>query len=672
MMPQIFALSYLSVPALGGGSMNVRVGVHSFPLCGAAVLATILCTTADAQVIQWTRQFGTTGTDNGFAVATAPNAVYAAGGVANGAFPDAMNAGKSDAFVTKLDLDGNVVWSRQFGTSETDAAAGVAADLSGVYVVGSTAGALQGANAGGADIFVRKYDPAGNELWTRQFGGSGATDDQATAAAVDDTGLYVTGFVAGLLPGQAGAGGVNLDAFVRKYDFSGNELWTRQFGTGDLEKAYGIAVDASGIYVAGETNGGLVAGVGGSDYFLRKYDASGNDVWTRQFGTDSTDGGGYGGGVAVDESGVYVTGVTAGTFPGQTKIGGLFDAFVQKFDLSGTAQWTRQFGTTSDDWGYGVALSEQYVYVAGQAGSGVFLWRFDLNGVDSGNVQRGTFATVGYGVATDSSGAYVVGGSSGDQVGPDPIGDQDAFVFKVPHPPALRGVSDAFTGLIGVAPTTWTALYGAALSGTTRTWDGAIQGNQLPKSLDEVQVSVNGRAATVYFVSPGQVNVLTPLDETTGDVQVTLTNRYGTSVAVQVHKQNYLPAFYAPFGDASGLQVTAVGLDGTYIGKTGVDPRVTRGAHPGEIIQMFATGFGPTTPAVPSDTIFTGIPQVANPPRITIGGREATFVGTGNLVGPGLYQFNVTVPDLADGDHAIVAEAGGVSSSPTVFLAVQQ
>ena len=245
-------------------------------------------------------------------------------------------------------------------------------------------------------------------------------------------------------------------------------------------------------------------------------------------------------------------------------------------------------------------------------------------------------------------------------------------MFKVPHPPALRGVSDAFTGLIGVAPTTWTALYGGALSGTTRTWDGAIQGNQLPKSLDEVQVSVNGRPATVYFVSPGQVNVLTPLDETTGDVQVTLTNRYGISAAVQVHKQNYLPAFYAPFGDASGLQVTAVAPDGTYIGKTGVDPRATRGAHPGEIIQMFATGFGPTTPAVPSDTIFMGIPQVANPPRITIGGREATFVGTGNLVGPGLYQFNVTVPDLADGDHAIVAEAGGVSSSPTVFLAVQR
>jgi uncharacterized protein (TIGR03437 family) len=652
--------------------MKLRTNVHSFALWGWAALAVVLSSAANAQVIQWTRQFGTTGSDYGSAVATAANAVYAAGGVVNGAFPGAMNAGKSDAFVTKFDLDGNVIWSRQFGTAETDVAAGVAADLSGVYAVGYTAGALQGANAGGSDIFVRKYSPDGNELWTRQFAGSGAADDWATAAAVDDTGLYVAGFVTGLLPGQAGAGGANLDAFVRKYDFAGNELWTRQFGTIDGERAYGIAVDASGIYVAGETGGELDVRVGGSDYFVRKYDASGNAVWTRQFGTSTSDGAGYGGAVAADSSGVYVTGVTAGTFAGQTKVGGLFDAFVQKFDLSGNPQWTRQFGTTSDDWGYGIALSDTYVYVTGQANSGVFLWRFDLNGTDSGNVQRGTFSTLGYGVATDSAGAYVVGGSSGNQVGPNPIGDQDAFVFKVPHPPALRGVSDAFTGQIGVAPTTWTALYGGALSGTTRTWDGAIQGNQLPASLDEVQVSVNGRPATVYFVSPGQVNVLTPLDDTTGDVQVTLTNRYGTSAALQVRKQNYLPAFYAPFADGSGLHVTAVGLDGTYIGKVGVDPRVTRGARPGEILQMFATGFGPTTPTVPSDMIFVGIPQVTNPPRITIGGREATFVGTGNLVGPGLYQFNVTVPDLPDGDHAIVADAGGVSSSATVFLAVKR
>jgi uncharacterized protein (TIGR03437 family) len=640
--------------------------------CAISTLAVISCGLARGQVIQWARQFGTPGTDYGYAVATAPNAVYAAGDAVNGAFPGATSAGRGDAFVSKLDLDGNVVWSRQFGTPEADTAYGLAADASGVYVIGTTKGALQGANTGGADIFVRKYDPSGNELWTRQFGGSGGADDQGTGAAVDATGLYVTGWIAGNLPGQSGNGGVNNDAFVRKYDFNGTELWTRQFGTTNVEKAYGVAVDSSGVYVAGETNGELATAVGGADYFLRKYDAAGNVVWTRQFGTNTTDGGSYGGGVAVNSSGVYVAGGTTGTFTGQTKVGGLWDAFVQKYDLNGNAQWVRQFGTDSGDFGYGVAVGPQHVYVAGQAVSGVFLWRFGFNGTDAGNVQRGTFNTYGLAVATDASGAYVTGGAGHNQIGEPGLGDEDAFVFKVPHPPFLSGVSDAFTGQSGVAPTTWTALYGSALSTATRTWDGAIAGTQLPTALDEVRVSINGRPATIYFVSPGQVNVLPPLDDTTGNIEVTLSNRYGTSPPLQVRKSNYLPAFYAPFGEASGLRVTAVALDGTYVGKPGVDPRVTRGARPGEILQIFATGFGPTTPAAPSDTVFAGAPQVVNPPRITIGGREATFVGNGNLVGAGLYQFNVTVPDLADGDHAIIAEVGGLRSLATVFLTVRR
>ncbi|MBI1895772.1 MAG: SBBP repeat-containing protein [Acidobacteria bacterium] len=566
--------------------------------------------------------------------------------------------------MSKLDLDGNVLWSRQFGTAGPDAARGVAADASGVYVVGDTGGALQGAGAGSGDVFVRKYDPNGNELWTRQFGGP--TDDQASAAAVDSTGLYVTGFVTAM-PGQSAGTGV--DVFVRKYDFTGNELWTRLFGTNDSDKAYGIAVDSSGIYVTGDTIGELATRVGGTDGFLRKYDASGNVIWTRQFGTNTTDGAA---GVAVNSSGVYVSGQSTGTLAGQTKIGGLWDAFVMKFDLNGNPQWTRQFGTTGDDFGYGIALGRQHVYAAGQAEVGVFLWRFDFNGVDTGNVQRGTFATLGYGVATDSTGAYVAGAAGLAPFGEASIGDLDAFVFKVPHPPFLSGVSDAFTGQAGVAPTTWTALYGSALSTTTRTWDGAIQGTQLPTSLDEVRVSINGRAATMYFVSPGQVNVLAPLDDTTGNVEVTLTNRYGSSPPIQVRKTNYLPSFYAPFGESSGLRVTVVGLDGTYIGKVGLDPRVTRAARPGEIVQIYATGFGPTSPAAPSDTTFSGAPQLVNAPRITIGGRDAAFVGNGNLVAPGLYQFNVTIPDLADGDHAIVAEAGGARSSANVFISVQR
>lgn len=118
--------------------------------------------------------------------------------------------------------------------------------------------------------------------------------------------------------------------------------------------------------------------------------------------------------------------------------------------------------------------------------------------------------------------------------------------------------------------------------------------------------------------------------------------------------------------------MTAVALDGTLVGKPGVDPRVGRPVRPGEVVQFFATGFGRTNPAVASDQIFLGAPELVTAPRITIGGRDASLIGKGNLVSPGLYQFNLTIPDLADGDHAMVAEIGAVRSSPIVYLSVRR
>lgn len=66
--------------------------------------------------------------------------------------------------MNKLDLEGKIVWSRQFGSSGGDKALGVVADATGAYVAGVTSGVLQGANAGGDDAFVRKYSPDGNVL----------------------------------------------------------------------------------------------------------------------------------------------------------------------------------------------------------------------------------------------------------------------------------------------------------------------------------------------------------------------------------------------------------------------------------------------------------------------------------------------------------------------------
>ena len=354
--------------------------------------------------IEWLRQFGSPNGDSAYAVDADDN-VYVAG-LASGALPGQPSAGTNDAFVRKYDAAGNELWTRQFGSSSSDDARGIAVDGASVYVVGYTVGILPGQTApGGGDTFVRKYDAAGNELWTRQFGTT--TSDIAGGVAVDASGVYVAGLTSGTLPGQRSVGG--WDGFVRKYDADGNEVWTRQFGTNQLDEVRAASADATGIYVAGYTVGSFSSApnAGGRDAFVIKYDMSGNVLWVRQFGgilsdeavgVSATDDGFYvamttrgnvapnvsvqkydangvqlwtsqfsaeARGVAADASGVYVAGLTSATLPGQSSAGGR-DAFVRKYDAGGSAVWTRQFGTTWDDEANGVSAAPSGVYVVGK------------------------------------------------------------------------------------------------------------------------------------------------------------------------------------------------------------------------------------------------------------------------------------------------------------------
>ena len=106
-----------------------------------------------------------------------------------------------------------IEWIRQFGSAASDGASSVAVTPEGTYVVGGTAGVLAGqSNSGGFDAFVIKYDAVGNVVWTRQFGTN--FHDSGYDVAVDSTGVYVVGGTDGVLPGYANTG--TTDVFVRK------------------------------------------------------------------------------------------------------------------------------------------------------------------------------------------------------------------------------------------------------------------------------------------------------------------------------------------------------------------------------------------------------------------------------------------------------------------------
>jgi hypothetical protein len=386
----------------------------------------------------WTQQFGSTADDYPQSVALDGSGNSYVAGYTYGDL-DGVSQGNADAFLTKIDSMGSVLWTKQFGTSEYDYGEGVAVDGSGnIYVVGETEGDLVGTNAGEADVFIRKFNSSGATLWTRQFGTP--EYDWSPAVAVDGSGsVYVVGDTGGDLGGPNA--GTRDDMFLRKYNSSGTEQWTKQFGTNKDEDADDVAVDSSGkIYVTGDTDGAFKGkNAGEDDVFLRKFNAAGKTLWTKQFGTPKDDDVER---VAIDDSGnIYLAGDTEGDLAGRNK--GDDDGFLRKFSPSGATLWTRQFGTAQDEDTEGVAVDGAgRAYVVGNtqgsmsgANAGeddIYVRKFSSSGGTLWTRQFGTSADDdAQAIALDGNGnAYVAGDTEGDLGGTN-AGFDDAFLAKV-------------------------------------------------------------------------------------------------------------------------------------------------------------------------------------------------------------------------------------------------
>ena len=192
--------------------------------------------------------------------------------------------------------------------------------------------------------------------------------------------------------------------------------------------------------------------------------------------------------------------------------------------------------------------------------------------------------------------------------------------------------------------------------------------DRLPETLDGVAATINGKTASVYFISPQQVNVQVPSDAAVGPVEVVLKNRYGAATGT-VLLQAYAPALFPLLGKYAA----AVHTDGVLVAPPGsISDLNTRSARPGETIQIYGTGFGPTLPAVAAGQVFNGSAPLADPTllEVRIGGLPVTVQYAG-LVGPGEYQFNVVVPLLSDGNYPIVAEIAGLPSQASLSIPIK-
>src|SRR5947207_2123977 len=157
------------------------------------------------------------------------------------------------------------VFSTNLGGGGFDEGFTVATDAAGnVYVAGLTnSPSFPGTNrtpSGTDDLFVSKFSPTGELLYSRLVGGS--SFDEASSMAVDANGnLYITGLTGSpdfpIVNGfQTTFGGGFSDAFILKLDPDGNVAYSSYLsGSGDNESGSGIAVDGNGnAYIVGRTN----------------------------------------------------------------------------------------------------------------------------------------------------------------------------------------------------------------------------------------------------------------------------------------------------------------------------------------------------------------------------------------------------------------------------------
>jgi beta-propeller repeat-containing protein/centrosomal CEP192-like protein len=368
---------------------------------------------AAGSALVYATYLGGSGFDKGTGIAVdASGNAYVTGYTTSVNFPtmkafQTTYGGNTDAFVTKLDPAGSaLVYSSYFGGSEADFGQGIALDSSGnAFLTGSTqstnfptASPLQSSLDKGScttppcpsDAFVAKLKADGSALvYSTYLGGSGA--DSSQGIAVDASGnAYVTGYTLSTnfptaSPFQASNGGGS-DAFVAKLNPAGSALlYSTYLGGSGLDRGFAIAIDSSGnAYVTGDTDStnfpvtaGVLQGInsGNGDAFVAKLNPAGSAlVYSTFLGGSDVE---QGTGIAVDGAGnAHVIGFTkSSNFPVadsfQPTFGGVFDAFVSKLNVGGTALlYSTYLGGNAADFGQAIALdSSGNAYVAGSTAS---------------------------------------------------------------------------------------------------------------------------------------------------------------------------------------------------------------------------------------------------------------------------------------------------------------
>jgi hypothetical protein len=291
-------------------------------------------------------------------------------------FPQSLSSSYQDFYVSKYDNSGNGTLNITYGSpynSLSDYSRGIVVDSSGnIYIAGLYPGdppaqnGLDLAVASDYAVFLLKYDSSGYGVWNVSLDSSGGSDGAYEVALDSSENVYIAGYYSGDPPLSYGIdlpapNGIT-DAFVAKYDSNGNGLWSTTLGGSGQSYVYDLHIDSSdNIYITGKYQGDpplssgidLPAATGSWDAYVAKYDSSGSGLWASTFGSTDEE---NSNGVYADSSGnVYIVGQYRGNPPLSKGIdlpdslAPGGDIFIVKYDSSGNGIWNRTIRGTGID-----------------------------------------------------------------------------------------------------------------------------------------------------------------------------------------------------------------------------------------------------------------------------------------------------------------------------------